>query len=546
MFKKILTFISLHKIVSGIIIVLLIGGGYFGYKTIKGKGETTRYVTAAAEKGTIIVSVSGSGQVSASDQVDIKSKASGEIIYVGAKNGQTVSAGALLVQLDPSDAKQAVQDAEINLQQEQLNLDKMKGMSTDEGALRGTKEKAIDALDKAYEDGFNSVADAFLDLPGIITGLYDLINSNGFSSNQSNIGFYNDAVKGYDANSQYADDVKSKYQIARTAYDQNFEDYKSTSRDSDKKTIESLINETYETTGSFVDAVRSFNNLIQFYQDKITERGLKPQTLSTTHLTTLNGYAGKINTCLSSLLSARNTIRSDKEAVISSDFDIKDQEIKVAQAEKSLSDVKEKLADYSIYSPFYGVVASIDLKKGDSISSGAALASVITKQKIAEISLNEIDAAKVKIGQKATLTFDAVEGLSITGEVLEIDTLGTVSQGVVTYKVKIGFDTQDERVKSGMSVSVAIITEAKQDVILVSNSAIKSNNSTQYVEVLVDNNLQSQFVETGLSNDTMTEIISGLKEGDKVVTQTITVGTAKTQTQQNSSFRIPGMTGGMR
>ena len=103
---------------------------------------------------------------------------------------------------------------------------------------------------------------------------------------------------------------------------------------------------------------------------------------------------------------------------------------------------------------------------------------LITKQKIAEISLNEVDAAKVKVGQKVTLTFDAIDGLSITGEVSEIDALGTVSQGVVTYGVKIAFDTQDERVKSGMSVSAAIITDVKQNVLLVPNAAVKSNERT--------------------------------------------------------------------
>ena len=105
--------------------------------------------------------------------------------------------------------------------------------------------------------------------------------------------------------------------------------------------------------------------------------------------------------------------------------------------------------------------------------------------------------AKVKVGQKVTLTFDAIEDLSITGEVAEIDTLGTVSQGVVNYAVKIVFDTQDERVKSGMSVSAAIITDVKQDVLLVPNAAVKSNDE-QYVEVLENNIPRNQTVETGL------------------------------------------------
>ncbi|MDD5433706.1 MAG: hypothetical protein PHE77_03610, partial [Candidatus Pacebacteria bacterium] len=61
---------------------------------------------------------------------------------------------------------------------------------------------------------------------------------------------------------------------------------------------------------------------------------------------------------------------------------------------------------------------------------------------MAEISLNEVDVAKVKIGQRAIITFDAIDELEITGKVEDVDTIGTVSQGVVSYNVKIIFDTQ--------------------------------------------------------------------------------------------------------
>jgi hypothetical protein len=126
--------------------------------------------------------------------------------------------------------------------------------------------------------------------------------------------------------------------------------------------------------------------------------------------------------------------------------------------------------------------------------------------------------------------------------------MGTVSQGVVTYNITISFDAQEDSVKPGMSVSAAIITEAKQDVIIVSSSALKSSGDIQYVEVLVDNAPQSKTVETGLSNDTMTEITSGLSEGDQVITQTVAASTAsakKTNTTQNSAgIGIPGITGG--
>jgi len=543
MFKKILTFISAHKIVSAIIIVLLVIGGYFGYKTIKGKGETTRYITAAAEKGTIIMSVSGSGQISASNQLDIKSKVSGDAVYVGIKNGQEVKAGTLLVQLDTSDALKTVRDAQSNLESAQLSLEKLEGPAG--LAVPRNKQSAIDDLKKAYDDEFNAVSDAFVDFPAVMTGLQSILFGYDFAQSQWNIDYYADAVRLYDEKvSQYRDDAYTKYQAARTAYNQNFQTYKSTDRYSSTDVIEQLAGQTYETAKTIADAIKSANNLIQFYKDKLTERNFTPKILSDTHLTSLNTYMGKANTHLVNLLSAQTTIKNDKDAISNADLDIQSQELSIKQKENALSDAKEKLAYYFIRAPFEGVVTAINVKKGDSVSGGTVLAVLLAKQRIAEISLNEVDVAKVKVGQKVNLTFDAVADLTITGEVTEIDAIGAVTQGVVTYGVKIVFDTQDERVKPGMSVSTAIITDVRQDVIVVSNSAVKTSGTIQYVEVLINNAPQVQSVETGLSNDTMTEIISGINEGDKVITQTIAASTAKTQTQQNSSFRIPGITGG--
>lgn len=74
---------------------------------------------------------------------------------------------------------------------------------------------------------------------------------------------------------RFKDDVYVKYRAAREAYDKNFTDYKSASRFSDQKTIEQLISQTYDTTKLIAEAVKSTNNLIQFYQDKLTERNLK-------------------------------------------------------------------------------------------------------------------------------------------------------------------------------------------------------------------------------------------------------------------------------
>ena len=560
MFKKIFKFASQHKFITFIIILVIVVGGYFGYKTIKGNNQQTRYVLASVEKGTLIMSVSGSGQISASNQVDIKPKASGEIVYLNAKAGQEVKAGTLLAQLDTSDAQKAVRDAEITLQREQLNLDKLKGLTTEEGTIRGTKEKAEDDIEKAYDDGFNTVANVFLDLPEIMTGLNNILFSYDFEQNQANISYYANAVRKYDEEraSQYEKDVYDKYQIARDVYDKNFQDYKSASRFSEPAVIESLINQTYETVKKVAEAVKSANNLIQFYQDELSKRGFRTQSLADTHLSNLNTYTSKTNNFLLNLLSIKNTILNDKEALVNAGFDISDQEIQVEQAENTLSEAKAKLNDYFVRAPFAGVIAEVNAEKGDSVSSGTTLATLITKQRIAEISLNEVDVAKVKTGQKVNLTFDAIEGLEITGQVAEIDSIGTVTQGVVNYNVKIVFDTQDERIKPGMSVSASIITDVKQNVLLVPNSAIKSQGNVYYVETLsgatptsqttanvsgITSNTapNQQQIEIGSANDSYTEVTSGLKEGDTIISQTITGTSSTSSTQQGGSFERGGM-----
>ncbi len=588
--QKTLVLAKAHKALSTIGIIVVLGSGWWGYRAWTGTSVAPRYVLASVQKGTIITTVTGTGQVSASNQVDIKPKVSGDVVYVGVQNGQEVGAGTLLVELDARDAQKAVRDAEVNLESAKLSLEKLKkpadnlSLIQSENALAKAKESQAntqDNLKRAYEDGFNLTSNAFLDLPTVITGLQDILYSRnaglGGITGQRNIDYYAGVASQYDSKAdQFKDNADQKYQAARKAYDQNFLDYKATSRSSDEATIAKLIDQTYETTKSVAEAVKSASNLIQFYEDKLTENNLKPLAAADTHLTSLNTYTGKTNTHLTNLLGAQNTLKDDKTAIVNADrtiqenteslaklkkgadtLDIQSSELTLKQRENSLHDAQEKLADYFIRAPFDGTVAKLSVKRGDSVSS-SAVATFITRQKLAEISLNEIDVAKIKVGEKVTLTFDAVEGLSISGQVAEIDTVGTVTQGVVTYSIKIGFDTQDERIKSGMSVSASIITDVKQDVLSVPNSAVKTQGNTHYVEmfdtplaqgqgnqgVLSSLLPRQQPVEIGLSNDTATEITSGLKEGDQIVARTITATTATTQQQAPSLFGGGNRTGG--
>jgi len=238
----------------------------------------------------------------------------------------------------------------------------------------------------------------------------------------------------------------------------------------------------------------------------------------------------------------------------------------VASAEKSLAATKADASNQQldaakrkVTSPIDGTVNEINIKNGDDLSklsSGSSRSVPIIIGDLgtmkAQVAVNEVDISNVTIGQKVTMTFSAIDGLTATGKVENMDSLGTLSSGVVTYNVTIGFDTLDSRIKPQMSVSANIITDVKQDVVMIPSGAVKTQNGNSYVEVLNSGATPSKVsVKTGISNDTDTEIINGLNAGDKVVTQTI-AGTAtasgsssSTSTKSGtSSLHIPGLGGG--
>lgn len=549
--QKIKTFVAVHRVTSLLIAAVLIGAGYWGYTKLTSTAGETRYVVATVAKETIVSSVNGTGQVLSSTQVDLKPKVSGDIVYIGAQNGDTVKAGALLLQIDATNAQKTVRDASTVLESAKLSYQKLVqpadtlSLIQAENALAQAKAN----LDKSYDDGFNAVSDSFLDLPTTISGLYDVLYGTTVNRGQDNISAYNDLAYGYDPNVvQFKNDAAQKYASARAAYDKNLLDYRMATRTAGTDATEALIVETYDTMRTAADALKSSSDLLNFVKDRLVEHNRTLPSQLSVHQNLLNTYIGQANSHLGSLLTGKNSIVTYKYSIAekteslaklksgADPLDIDSQKLAVRQKENALADAEAELANYFVRASFDGTLTKLNIKKGEAASSGAVLGTLITRQKLAQISLNEVDVAKIKLGQKANITFDAVSGLTISGEVVEIDAIGTVAQGVVTYNVKIVFDTQDERVKAGMSVSAAVITDVKQDVLAVPNSAVKSTGGTYYVEVFdpplaVSGGNQGtpskispirMPVTIGVANDALTEIVSGMKGGEQAVVRTIT------------------------
>lgn len=145
--------------------------------------------------------------------------------------------------------------------------------------------------------------------------------------------------------------------------------------------------------------------------------------------------------------------------------------------------------------------------------------------------INETDIPNIHSGQKAVVTLDAYPGKTYAGVVTGVDSVGTISSGVVTYIAHIRLESPPSTVLPGMSSTVVIETARHDHVLAVPNGAVQTANGQSEVRVWNNSNLTMLPVETGISSDTETEIVSGLSEGQTVVIGNIISG----NTSQNRS-----------
>jgi len=619
--KKIFKFLFKHKVILVIVLLLLIGSACFGYKNLSEKNSDIQFSTTKVRRGDLTVSISGSGQISALNQVEVKPKIAGDISIINIKNGQKVEEGEILIQLDRSDIIRSLNEAQSNLENSRIDLQELledvdaytllqaensltsaedsltKMITTHANNYQDTmeaKQKAEDNLEKAYEDAYNNIANAFLDLPDIITELdtvlfsYDISDKEvGVNQNTNNSILLN-SIADYeyrDDFEKYMDRAEEDYHVAKEDYDANFDNYRNTNRYSDRSVIEELLTQTLETTKKVADNIKSEINMLDRWVEYRTDKGFRIYSDVTSYQSSLTSYTGNTNSHLSSLLSAQRSIEDYKESILSAERDliemdqnnpleiaeaersiqekkgkiedlkkgateleIKSKELSVQQKENSLLSVQQEYNNHSIRASFDGIISGFNLAIGDSITTGTVISNLITTQKIAEITLNEIEAAQIELDQKAILKFDALEDLSIEGQIIEIDAIGNVSSGVVSYGIKIGFDIEDEKIKPGMSVDAEIVIDSCEDALLIPAEAIKEMGDKKIVSVLVEGEPQPIMVTTGLTDEITTEITEGLTDGDEIILQGSGSGNIiNSGTREN--FRAPGgssMNGTMR
>ena len=173
---------------------------------------------------------------------------------------------------------------------------------------------------------------------------------------------------------------------------------------------------------------------------------------------------------------------------LASEAKYKNQQNVVTQAQTALNSswLSYQQTSSTIYAPMSGIISGLSLQEGsvivettstsNSAQSATKIANIKTKAlPMVSINMTEIDVPKIELGDKATVKFDALTDKTFTGKVVSIDTAGSVSSGVTTYPTVIRLDTESDSILSNMAASASIITDTKNNVLVVPVAAVRKN-----------------------------------------------------------------------
>jgi len=434
---------------------------------------TSTTPTVKASRGTLTATVSASGNLSAKTSLGANFAGSGgTVTELLVKVGDTVTAGQALAKVDDTTAKLSLASAKASLQQA------MAGLSTT--TQKPTSQQKAQTTSQVR---------------------------------QAQVSLHNAQVSVSQARATYS---------------------------RDQATQDLLVRQAQQAYNDATDATRaSLKNALS--QAKATRAST--QLRDSQSIQTAQGQATSAQAALAAqrASAAVGTQPARSGSIAASKAQIAAAEVQVAQAQLTLDEAVLK-------APVGGTVVSISGEVGASssgaastttssstTSSSSASTSFLTIATMDQLQVRtmvaEADAAKVQVGQKATVSFSAL-GTSASGSVTSIDLTQTVSNNVVEYGVTVLLDAAPSGVRLGQTSSVSITTATRDAVLSVPSSAITKSGPISTVTVRKDGQDVVTTVGTGLVGDSGTEITSGLSEGDQVV--------ISSSTGTNGGFTFPG------
>ena len=210
---------------------------------------------------------------------------------------------------------------------------------------------------------------------------------------------------------------------------------------------------------------------------------------------------------------------------------LKQARAQVQQAQAGLKQLEEQLSYTTIVAPMDGVILSRDVEIGDAVSSilvlGSTATLVMTEGDINEVyvqgKVDEADIAHVYMAQPARIKVESFRDRVFNGKVTKIAPLGVEKDNVTTFEVRVSINNPGGELKANMTANAEIILDEHKGVLMVPESAVMYDNQKKATVEIPDKKQKEGKrkvpVTVGLSNGSVTEVLSGLKEGDQVVLQ---------------------------
>lgn len=459
----------------------------------------------AVRTGTVSSAVSGTGTITALQQSNLNfSGVSGTVTEIDVKAGDSVQAGQVLAKIDPATYQQALDQANSSLTSAQAALNAtLTGTDVvqSQHALDQAKQSYNDTVasvnltnqqDQAALDGDNNQLNT-IDQPALATCLQGDPSGKTCTPQQNAVNADKAKITS-DTNRQQVDQLNGQKQI------NSAQNAVTNAQDS----LNSKNAQRPATLAQQQAAVANAQASVQTAQKNLTNTTLTAPYAG--QVSTLNGQVGD------NVTGGASTSNS-------------------SQASSSSSQSSGGAAG--------GSSSSSSSSTGSNSSAFLVLSNVSGMQVV--VPFAEADASRIQSNQQATVTFDAITGLSLPAHVVSVANIATVVSNVTNFSTTLVLDQLDRRLKLGMTANASVTVQQASNVLLLSNSAISHVAGAAFVTVLDSAGKQvRRQVQTGVVGDTTTEIVAGLSLGDRVV-----LPQARLQTNQaGGAGRGPGGGGG--
>lgn len=517
MFSKSVIILVVFFAISGLV------GAYVYFQP-----EVSPYEFGRAERRDVVDEISVTGRVAPAQTVNLAFEGVGKITTIAVKVGDHVLRGALLVAQDQKELASQLLEAEAAFNVKQAELAELKrGARPEEIRVdEVTVENKRVALEDARRDLANKIRDAFTKSDDAVRNYIDQLYTNARISPKLDKFNITDSA------------LRRELETKRGNIEIILKDWSlAVAVTPSGETI--LDDAVYAKTQ--LGAVMAFLDRAAFMVNGLEENANLTKTILSGYKVDVATARTNVNTATVNLSAAEEKVRTARSALLLAEEELTFLQVGATQenlaaknaaldqARAKIATIEAQLAKKTIYAPIAGVVTAVGPEMGEIVAANSIIVSVISSGFSAgggsasswEIDANvpEVDIAKVQLGKEAQVTLDAYGREHVfMASVMKLNPAETIIEGVTTYRVTLQFVTNDNRVRSGMTANITIISDERIGVVAVPRRAIISRNGNKILRVRRNGVVEEISVGTGLySSDGYVEITDGVGEGEEVV-----------------------------